>query len=241
MNGKGNIVSPISPQTIPPPEKLSEKNPYQSVFRLGVGDEVEVNVWRQESLNRSFVVPPNGWISFPLVGDVQVIGLTPLEFRDHIRTELAKYFFNPQVGVMVTTFRSARVHILGEVKRPGVLTIMSPISAVEAISQAAGFTPDAKESQVLLIRKEEKNQYEVHTINLKSAIRKGNMDENPLLHHGDILYIPPTFIANLDRFFRHIRPVIETLTEVERGIVLWPAVEDVFKGKRPVRVITIEP
>ncbi|MFX1552595.1 MAG: polysaccharide biosynthesis/export family protein [Promethearchaeota archaeon] len=236
-NREGNI---ISSQTVSQ-EDLSQKNSELSAFRLGAGDEVKVSVWRQESLDKTVIVPPSGWVTFPLVGDIQIIGLTPFEVRDRIRTGLAKYFSDPQVSVELAAVNSKRVYVLGEVKRPGVMTIMAPISAVEAVSQASGFTVDAKQSKVLLVREKERDQYEIYTLDLKSAIRKGKMDENLILRHGDILYVPPTFVADLERFFQHIAPMINTLVEIERGIVLWPSVQDVLSGNRPKATFIFQP
>jgi len=218
---------------------LSEDGPQSSAFRLGPGDEVRVTVWRQESLNKAFTVPPSGWVTFLLVGDLQISGLTPLELRDRIMQGLEKYMNDPQVSVEVTNFRSKRVYVLGEVRRPGVLYLGSPICAVEAISHSGDFTTNAKKTDVLLIRQGQKQQREVFRLDLESAVNDGMVDQNPMLESGDILYIPPTFLANLDRVFQHIAPILSTIVNLERGLIFYPDARDVLKGEDGARILVV--
>lgn len=222
-------------------DKFAKNDGMLSAFRLGSGDEIKVSVWRHESLDKTFVVPPGGWVSFPLVGDVQVIGLTSIELRDRIRTGIEKYFSDPQVTVEIVAFRSKRVYVLGEINRPGVLYLSSPLSVVEAISLAGGFTFDATEKTVLLIREKEENVQEVYSLDLKAAISQGKAEANPLLEPGDIVYVPTILIANVSRFMRHINAIISPIVEAERAIIFGPDAIDVLKGERPKRTVVIEP
>lgn len=222
-------------------DKFAKNDGMLSAFRLGSGDEIKISVWRHESLNKTFVVPPGGWVSFPLAGDVQVIGLTSIELRDRISTGIEKYFSDPQVTVEIAAFRSKRVYVLGEINRPGVLYLSSPLSVVEAISLAGGFTFDAKEKTVLLIREKEENVQEVYSLDLKAAISKGKAEANPLLEPGDIVYVPTILIANISRFMRHINTIISPIVEAERAIIFGPDAIDVLKGERPKRTVVIEP
>ena len=218
---------------------LVRKDKDRSLSLIGPGDELKVNVWRQESLNRSLVVSPDGWLSFPLVGDLQATGLTPIELRDKIKQGLGEYYYDPQVSVEVSASKSKRVYVLGEVKKPGVIGLTSSLSAIEAISYAGGFTADAKETSVLLVKSQKSKEYNVIPLNMKSALTKGVREENPLLDAGDLLYVPPSAIANLDRFVRRIAPIISTIVEAERGIVLWPLLEDVISdgGNETITIV----
>jgi polysaccharide biosynthesis/export protein len=223
-------------------ENLSKGDKADSLSRLGAGDDVKVSVWRQDSLTKSFTVPPNGWVTFPLVGDVEVIGLTPLLLRDRISAELKKYYSDPQVSVDVTAVRSKRVYVMGEVNRPGVINISSSISALEAIAHAGGFTIDAKETAVLLVKSQSSavsEPLQVVALDLKSALRNGRADENPLIDQGDIVYVPPSAIANVDRFLRRIYPLIQSIVDLETGVVLWPLFEDVISGSYDGRAVII--
>ena len=71
-------------------------------YHIGVGDVVQIDVWKEPETTRTIQVRPDGKIPFPLLNDVQAAGLTPMQLAGSIREGLTKYFTNPQVTVTVT-------------------------------------------------------------------------------------------------------------------------------------------
>jgi protein involved in polysaccharide export with SLBB domain len=217
-------------------DDLAKRSGVSLDFRLGVGDELKVSVWRHESLDSDYIVPPSGWLFFPLVGKLHVIGLTPFEIRDRIKDHLNKYYTDPQVVVEVTSYRSRRIYVLGAVNNPGVVYFGTPLSAVEAVSYAGGFTNDAKESGIVLARCGAQQEREIYKLNMKSFISKAEGGMDPLLESGDILYVPNTFMSDFSHFSMQIRDIISPVVQLERAIIYSEEARRVLRGERP-RVI----
>jgi polysaccharide export outer membrane protein len=193
-------------------------------FILGPGDEIEITVYRQDDLKRTIRIDPSGMITYPLVGDIKAAGLSIFELRDKIRDGLSRYIINPQVSIAVTAVQSQKVIVLGEVNNPGLFSLEGPMTALEAMSRAGGFTVDAKQKSVLLIRGGlEKPQ--LVKLNLEDALNKGDLTQNVYLQNGDIVYVPATFIANVSRFFDHLSKIISPIVSMESGYFIGQQIE----------------
>ncbi len=201
-----------------------------SEFILGIGDTIEISVYRQEDIQRTVRIDLSGRIMFPLIGDVEAANKSIFKLRDEIKERLSKYLIDPQVFVNVTTVQSQKIMVLGEVNSPGIFTLDSDFSVIEAISRAGGMTNDAKLNNVLLIRREQ-GKPTASALNLKKAFKEGDISQNVSLMNGDIIYLPAVTIANVSRYFSHISQIISPFVNLESGIVLWPQVRDVLQGK----------
>lgn len=207
-----------------------EKKAVVSEFILGPGDELEITVYRNDDLNRKVQIPSDGIIFLPLIGEVKTNGVGMRELRRQVTEGYSKYLLNPQINLEVISHRSQKVFVLGEVRSPGVFPIDSPISTLEAISRAGGFTLDAKQTSVLLIRGDMAKP-ELARLDLKRVIKKGDLSQNPVLQKGDVIYVPATYIANIERYFQRLEHIIRPVVFLEQGISLYPQVEDAIKGE----------
>lgn len=229
-------------RTMEPPIQVSEspeKGDAQQANRetvLGVGDEIKVTVWRKDDLTRTLRIGSSGIIFFPLVGEIQAAGLTPEQLHTRITEGLEKYFTNPQVNVDVVSFRSRRVYILGEVRNPGMFFIEDSMKVLEAISLAGGFTLDANTKNVILI-KQSQHQIELSSLDLKALLKRGEPEQNVLLQKGDIVYVTPTVIADIERFMRRFYAIIEPIVELERGVIFGDEIADIITGKERQRIV----
>jgi polysaccharide export outer membrane protein len=208
---------PQAPEETPNEIKITE-------FILGAGDTIEISVYRHDDLKKTAKIDISGIISYPLVGDIKAGGLSIFQFRDKIRDGLSKYIVDPQVSVGVTTIQSQKVIVLGEVKTPGLFSLEGPMTALEAMSKAGGFTIDAKQKSILLIRGGLKNP-ELVTLNLESALKEGDFAQNAYLQNGDIIYVPATTIANVSRFFDYLSRIISPLLQLEGGYYIGQQIE----------------
>jgi len=195
-----------------------------------------------DDLSLSSRIDPTGTMMFPLIGEVQVAGKGVGQLRDEIEERLAKYLVNPQVSINVSAVQSQKVHIFGEVNSPGSFAMDRKILIWEGILKAGGFTDDANEKKVLLVRTE-KGIAKVNALNLdiREMVKDGKLDQNAYLKNGDIIYVPPSFIANVEEFMIRFNNIINPFVTVERGIILAPEAIDVLSGKEEERVITISP
>ncbi len=201
-----------------------------SEFILGVGDTIEISVYRQDDLQRTVKIDLSGRIMFPLIGDIEAADKSIFKLRDEIKERLSKYIIDPQVFVNVTTVQSQKIMVLGEVNNPGIFTLDSDVSVIEAIARAGGTTNDAKLKNVLLIRKEQE-KLAMTSLNLKKAFKEGDISQNVSLINGDVIYLPAITIANISRYFSHIAQILGPIVNLETGMVLWPQVKKVLQGE----------
>ena len=200
-----------------------------SEFILGVGDTIEISVYRQEDLQKTIKIDNSGRIMLPLIGDVQAAGVGVFKLRDEIKERLSKYLIDPQVLVSISTVQSQKIMVLGEVNNPGVFALDTDMDILEAISKAGGMTKDAKMANVLLIRRGQ-GRPEVTSLNLKKVFKGGDVSQNLILQNGDIAYLPAVTIANVSRYFSHISQILSPFVNFESGVVLWPIAKDVLQG-----------
>ncbi len=126
-------------------------------YQVGEGDLLLIKVYDMDDLTTTVRVDADGQIGFPLIGQVNVDGLTIQQVRDSISAELADgYLVNPQVSVLVQEYRSNKIVIIGEVVRPGLYELQGEMSLLELISRAGGLTQDA--GSLVTIRHEKTDQ-----------------------------------------------------------------------------------
>lgn len=206
-------------------------------FVLGPGDEVEVMVWRNEDLHLVQRISPYGMLHYPLAGDIRAAGMSISELRDTITEGLAPYVVDPQVTVNVATYVNQKIFVLGEVVRPGVFSLIGPMTAIEAVSAAEGFTLDAASNSVVLIRGGA-DKPQLALLDIRASLEGGAMGQNVLLRGGDIIYVPSSPVADVNRFFVRLRDILLPIVTLETGIILYPLVEDALKGESTRAVVT---
>lgn len=222
---KSNEIAPIQPST----EEIS-KEVKLTEFILGPGDTIEIRVFRHDDLTMTVPIDTSGKISYPLLGDIQAGGLSIFQLRDKIRDGLSEYIKDPQVSVNIKSVQSQKVYVLGEVMRPGVFTINTSMNVFEAISSAGGFTKDAKDNSVLVIRGNRDNP-QLIKLDLENALKKGSIAYNIQLQGNDIVFVPATFIADASRFAVYLRNLLWPVLLFEETIVRGKDVTDVMRGE----------
>jgi len=149
-------------------------------YRLGPEDVIEVFVWHKAGDNDlgvpSEVVRPDGKISLPLIGEIQASGKTQAQLEGEVSQKLRQFVSDPVVTVIVKEVHSAKVSVLGEVKKPGVYPIKERATILDAIALAEGFTEYAKRGKVILIRTTNNGDEQHINLNVDELLRgtKGN-------------------------------------------------------------------
>ncbi len=158
-------------------------------YRLGPGDQIDVFVWRNAELSGRVPVPPDGYISLPLVGELAAAGKTAAELKAEI-TELLRDFVQvPTVTVTVTDFKSLVVYVLGRVGTPGPVALDRNINVLQAISMAGGPTEFADQNGVTILRIIENRRVRIPY--RYGDVMKGRADAGELvLQSGDVIYVP---------------------------------------------------
>ena len=159
-------------------------------YVIGTQDLLAINVWHEPELSRSVPVRPDGKISMPLVGDLEVRGLTPRLLQIRLVKELEAYIRKPQVTVIVEEANSHKFFVMGEVQRPGVYPLTTNITVLDALATAGGFKDFAKVNKIVVLRTMADGSRQRIPFQYKQAI-KGGKSALPLqLMPGDTVIVP---------------------------------------------------
>jgi len=169
------------------PTRPSAAAAQSSDYRLGPGDKLRVEVYKDAQLSQSLQVRPDGRITLPLVGDLQASGLTPLELRDRLTEALREYVTNPVVTVIVVEAVPPLVYVIGEVGDPGSIPMHGPMSVLQALAMAGGFRDFANTKKIQILRRTGKGQQRI-AFNYKEALAETGPPM--MLQPGDTVVVP---------------------------------------------------
>ncbi|MDX1452651.1 MAG: polysaccharide biosynthesis/export family protein, partial [Oleiphilaceae bacterium] len=162
-------------------------------YLIGIGDMLQVSVWRNPDLSVAVTVRPDGKISVPLVGDLRVDGKSTGALSNEIETKLADYIRNPKVTVIVTNPTSAefihRIRVTGAVAMQQSIPYRKGITVLDVVLAAGGLTPFANGNASKLYRQTEEGA-KVYPIYLDDILEKGVLDSNYVLFPQDIITVP---------------------------------------------------
>ncbi len=158
-------------------------------YRIGPEDVLFISVWKEKDLERKVLVRPDGGISFPLVGDMQVSGRTPLEVQDEIRSRLQRYVPDAEVTVSVDKISGYTVFVLGEVNKPGQFTLGRYVDVVQALTLAGGLTPYASERNMQILRRQDGREV-TFAFDFRDIKRGRQLEQNIILQSGDVVVVP---------------------------------------------------
>ncbi len=184
------------------------KNSPPARVALMPGDIVEIKFFYTPQLNETQTVRPDGKIALQLVGEVQTQNKTPVELQAELMKLYTPYLKDPNVTVIIRSLFNRRVFVGGQVIRPGIVEMPGDLTALEAIIQAGGFDMrDAEIRNVIVIRHKDGQRYG-YSLNLKPILTGGEIQPF-FLEPQDIIYVPQTEIAKVDRWVdQHINKLI---------------------------------
>ena len=167
-------------------------------YTVGSSDVLNITVYEEPDLSREALrVSAKGYISFPLIGRLEVAGLTTTEIEELISRRLAErqYLLNAHVEVMVSDFKSKHYFVLGEVGTPGSHPIQARERIMDALSKVGGVEEEKASNRVMLIRTlnpDSANEKKlVIDLNLTGLLKEGDQVSNLYLHDRDVLYFLP--------------------------------------------------
>lgn len=201
------------------------------------GDELTVTAVRRPELSVTARVDPYGFISYPYLGQVYVRNMSPAELAEHLARGLEEggYYTRTVLTVSLVSSKDQYVYVLGEVKKPGPVSIVGSSTLLSAIGAAGGQTHDAEMSTVLWIRGSQ-SPPGVVKVDLRALgdPRRGDQRIPTLtMIPGDVLYIPDTVIASVERFMKRIFAILQPVVELGQGVLLYDQInETIFQGNR---------
>lgn len=158
-------------------------------YRIGPGDVLEISVWKDDSLYREVVVPPDGVIAFPLVGDIDVNDITVSRLRKAITEMLFDYVPDATVTVIIKEINSLNAYVIGKVNNPGKFPITMNTTVVQILAMAQGLNPFASESNIQILRRKKNHDVQI-PFNFKQVKRGINLKQNIILQSGDVVVVP---------------------------------------------------
>lgn len=211
------------------------KVPAPQQYRFYPGDELSVTAVNRPELSVITRVDPYGYIAYPYLGQVYIKDLTSQEVADRLLRGLqdGNYYRRAALSVQFVASKEQYVYILGEVKKPGPVPIAGSVSLLEALAKAGGQTYDAEMSTVLFVRGR-LSPPGVVKVNLANFGDPRSSDPklvNFMLIPGDVIYIPDSAIASVQRFANRMFDIIRPFVALESGIVLYDSVERVLTGR----------
>lgn len=158
-------------------------------YVIGKDDVLNIIVWRNDAFSRTVRVRPDGKVTLPLIDDITAAGLTPTALRQVITQLLAEYVDNPKVSVIVQETNSAKITILGEVRKPGIYPLKAHMTMFDAVALAEGFSDFASPNQIVILRN---NGGDVtrHKVRYFDAIKGRVSVDELLLETGDTILVP---------------------------------------------------
>lgn len=162
-------------------------------YRIGVDDDLDINVWRNPELSLKVRVRPDGKISMPLIGDLPAADMTSSELAQSIGKQLSNYVKNPQVTVIVSNPSSSdflrRVRVTGAVKNPQSIAYRDGMTVLDLVLLAGGLNDFASGNRATLYRKIN-GTTKAYPIKLDDLINDGDVDTNYTLQPSDIVSVP---------------------------------------------------
>ena len=158
-------------------------------YRIGLGDIIEVQVWKEPELSKTQPVRIDGRISLPLLGDIDAVGRSTSELSSYLETQFSKVVSEPAVSVMLKASKSWRYYIVGEISKPGEFNIDYPITILQAIARSGGFKEWAKKSKISIIRRDAGKDRKI-IFDYDEFIKGDKLNQNILISPGDTIIIP---------------------------------------------------
>jgi len=174
----------------PPSNEVSVPDQY----RIGIGDNLNISVWKNPELSVVVPVRPDGNISMPLIGDVRAGGATTDELAMRIETRLKDFVRTPEVTVIVTNPSSAdfqnRVRITGAINQQLSVPFREGMTIMDLVLDAGGLSDFALANKALLYRKDADGKLNAYAIRLNDILYKGDLETNYALQPSDVITIP---------------------------------------------------
>ena len=161
----------------------------EDLYLIAPADTLEISVYAETNLIRQLIVLPDGNVSFPLVGDVNVAGKTITQVRAALEQKIREFIPDASVSVIATNLGSLQYYVLGKVANPGTFNMSRPVNVLQALATAGGPTTFAKEDSILIVRSHGKET--MHILFNYDEVKKGKkLDQNILLDRGDVVIVP---------------------------------------------------
>lgn len=184
----GTAKDAVSTQEVT--DALAQVRSSQS-YVLQPGDLVDIRVYMEDNMNRILRISGTGTVTFPLVGNIKIAGLSLEQAEQKLAERLTAYLKQPQVSMLVKEYGNKTVYVLGQVSKPGAIQIPpeKQLTVLEAVTSVGGFTDIANTSKVRVLRVEDGKQQSMD-VDVSQIMKQGNKSLDITLQPGDVIFVP---------------------------------------------------
>lgn len=179
-------------------------------FLIESGDELDVRFFYNPELNDRVVVQPDGNISLQLIGEQKASGKTPGELEKELRQKYSRDLKQAEITVTMRGFGGHQAFVDGEVAKPGPVTLINGVTALQALSFSGGFKDTANREEVVLIRRNGGTP-QVIPLNLAAAADGSDDAQNVVLLPHDVVLVPRSGVGDtnlwIDQYIRKNLPL----------------------------------
>jgi polysaccharide export outer membrane protein len=163
-------------------------------------DVLTLNFPLSPELNQTVTIQPDGYISLQNAGSVYAQGLTVPELVGAVKKAYEGILHDPIIDADVTDFQKPFFTVSGQVGKPGQYELRNDITVAEALAVAGGMTMLTAKTQVFLFHRTSQQWFEVKKVNLHDILDGKNVNEDPTIQPGDMIYVPEKFITNFRKY-----------------------------------------
>jgi len=181
--------SPQSELILPVETSISSTSADEGDYIIGPGDILDISVWKNEALTRSCVVRPDGFISFPLIGDIQAGGRTASHLKSEMEGKLTRYVSGLTLSLEIKQINSMIIYVIGKVNTPGRIILNSNVDVLQALASAGGLNVFAKSNDIKIFRKG-KDETIIFPFEYDKIVEGKRLEQNIQLNRGDVVVVP---------------------------------------------------
>jgi polysaccharide export outer membrane protein len=163
-------------------------NPPEEFNVIGAGDVLNISVWKEPSLSGPVKVRPDGFVTLPLINEIQVVGMTTAQLRKTLENKYKEFTVDPFVTVRLEAIASSEVFLLGQVNRPGAFPLSGNETLLQILARAGGLTVFADRSNIRVVRRN-RDKITEYIVDYDGII-KGDLKQDILLRPGDRIIVP---------------------------------------------------
>ncbi|MBP7870104.1 MAG: SLBB domain-containing protein [Candidatus Saccharicenans sp.] len=165
-------------------------------YIIGSRDLLEIKVFELPEFDHTVRVSEDGSITLPLIGNIQIGGLTKDKAEKKLSELLEKYVKKAQVSIFIKEYQSSRVAIIGAVEKPGMYELVGRQTLLQMISQAGGFK-DTAANEIYVLREGQDGTTASISIDLEDLMINGNQNLNIPIQANDVINVPVDKLINV--------------------------------------------
>jgi polysaccharide biosynthesis/export protein len=187
------IVTPVkadSSENLDPFFKKVYRDFYDT-YRLGPDDELALRIVGQPDYSLERVkISPVGRLYHPLIGDIEVAGLTVEKLTEKLTIDFSQFIINPKISLSLLQANSAKIGVVGDVTHPGIVIMTRPMTVLDALSASGGVSDFGSKSNITVLRQNGYDRPQMIKVNVKRILQgKADVEENIALQAGDTIIV----------------------------------------------------